>query len=773
MIRFASLPQSACSAARFVLVCTSLAASGCVALQPQETMLIQQSRFGELEALMESRIADQTAVPTSELFYLCYAYSKVKRYNRLFPCLDALQDNVDQGDTQLFWFDFSAAPSLMRAEAHMEFGNYPRAIEEANQAYRLTEPDDVYLQMKIFALTAAGLSNALNGNRASAQRYAGELGAVNTSYPNNLMASDKYIGLAKIHMALGDYPSALAAIRQEEETQAFKSFTDFITGASLAGVSLYTFLELPKQFILNRSLLETGDIAAAKAGFDALLEVPQTRDNGDIYWLILFDRGRIALMEGQRDEAIGYFKRAIEVIEQQRATIRTEASKIGFVGDKQDVYSELIVALFADGRHAEAFEYVERAKARALVDLLAERQRFVHPERDPTEIQGLLAELSAIEEETRLQGVAAAADQTASRAGRLSDLRAAIARAAPETASLVTVSASGVGEVQDLIGPDEALVNYFHHKDTLLAFVVTRDRVTGVRLDGADLDTSVRDFRNALKAVHSDRYRPVSIRLYGQLIRPLDDLLDRRALVVVPHGVLHYLPFNALESRGEYLIDRFAIRLVPSASVLKYVKPRGGRADRRLLALGNPDLGDPRWDLRGAEAEAREIGKRWPGSMVLLRGRASETAFKGAGAQFRYLHLASHGVFDSDRPLDSAMLLAGDGENDGRLTVGELYELELNADLITLSACETGLGAVLNGDDVVGLTRGFLYAGAQSIVASLWPVSDDATFDLMTVFYENLGQSGTREALQIAQRRVRESHPHPFYWAAFQLVGAS
>jgi CHAT domain-containing protein len=191
------------------------------------------------------------------------------------------------------------------------------------------------------------------------------------------------------------------------------------------------------------------------------------------------------------------------------------------------------------------------------------------------------------------------------------------------------------------------------------------------------------------------------------------------------------------------------------------------------LVFGNPDLNDPELDLPYAQLEAQKIGKQIAGSTVLLRHQATETAARTLGAGFRYLHFASHGVFDPENPLDSALLLARDDKNDGRLTVGELYEIRMDADLITLSACETALGKITNGDDVVGFTRGFLYAGANSIVSSLWQVDDEATGILMDQFYRNLGQVNKRSALRKAQiTMIAGNQNHPYFWSAFQLTGS-
>jgi CHAT domain-containing protein len=191
----------------------------------------------------------------------------------------------------------------------------------------------------------------------------------------------------------------------------------------------------------------------------------------------------------------------------------------------------------------------------------------------------------------------------------------------------------------------------------------------------------------------------------------------------------------------------------------------------KLLALGNPDLGNARFDLPNAQVEAVNVAALFPASRALVRLDASKTAIRELGNGFSILHFATHGKFNADEPLSSGLYLAKGNEADGVLTVGDLYTLRWDTDLVTLSACETGLGKVANGDDVIGLTRGFLYAGARSIVASLWEVDDAATEQLMVSFYRNLETHDKREALRLAQIETRKTYPHPNFWAAFQLVG--
>jgi CHAT domain-containing protein len=144
-----------------------------------------------------------------------------------------------------------------------------------------------------------------------------------------------------------------------------------------------------------------------------------------------------------------------------------------------------------------------------------------------------------------------------------------------------------------------------------------------------------------------------------------------------------------------------------------------------------------------------------------------------AGPRYRIVHIAGHGVFDAAQPLDSRLLLAPAAGDNGELRVGELYALTLAADLVTLSACETGLGRITDGGDVIGMTRGFLYAGATTVVASLWQVADEATLALMERFYANLARMNKRDALRAAQLEVARKIPQPYFWAAFYLTGGS
>ena len=732
-------------------------------------------RFDELQKLMESEEAKHP-LNTRDRHALCFAYSKTKRYNRLLPCLDQLEANVRKGDrrTRLFGLD-DATPTIhiMRADALIEMAQYTAAGVEAQKGLdwlKKDRSDDK--DMEIHCLAALSLAATLSGKRSDGEKFALELSRVSTSLVHSDYANAKAMALGRVYMALGDYRKALDGINSDTAFK-LKSFLDnLVSGALLRGLSNWAWAELPRGFMVNKALLETGRIAEAKAGYDDLLKIPATRDNGEIYWLILNDRGRIADREDSTETAISYYKQAINVIEQQRASINTEANKIGFVGDKQTVYGQLIAALFRTQRAAEAFEYMERAKARALVDLLANKDDFAVPKVAAKNVGELLASYRAADNEALAQVPIDLSKSIDSRQRNLVvQMKEELGAAAPELASLVSVSATPVKLIQDQLLPNEMIVEYYFHGKHLYAVTLSASGARIAKMDADNLEELVRAFRLNLQEQGEEVTKPAQA-LYNKLLRPLETEMGSRSLLIVPHGFLHYVPFAALHDGNNYLVQTRVLRYLPSASVLTYLKPSRTQSLDSILVLGNPDLGDSRLDLPNAEVEARMIADILPGNELLVRKKATKTAFKQFAPNFHYLHIASHGQFNSDNAMSSRLLLARDGKEDGSLTVNELYNVQLDADLVTLSACETGLGKVLNGDDLVGLTRGFLYAGSSSVVASLWQVDDEATSELMKRFYLNLKNGMTkRDALRQAQLDTRKEFPHPFFWAAFFLTG--
>jgi CHAT domain-containing protein len=724
--------------------------------------LVAEANYSQVVKEFEPRDGNIAAMPFEQMIYLCSAYAELKNYARLFPCLDAAQAEVDRGHFIADTWNHSATPWRMKNIAYLELGQYDEAIKAGERSYAIIREKGLARYEEIKTLESLGLAYALAGRRDKAEEVVRKLEGMYMGYPHMLLKDDRNIALAKIYIALKRYPDAI-----EKVSYRFESSNTFLK--TIAGWDVFTNNRLSFEFMKNKCLFEVSRLAEAKQGYDALLAYPYIRDRGEMAWNILFDRGRIAEQENSRKEAISFYEQAIVLIEAQRSTISVEAGKIGFVGDKQAVYHHLIRALFLDRQYEKAFEYVERSKSRALVDLLAGKKDFAVKSGDEQRIRSLLASDESSETAALSQDIS----QDRSRSRGIS-LRAKneLVSAAPELSSLVTVGSSSASAIGASIPGGETLVEYYYSGDDLYVFVLSPSGLRCVRLDGKGLTADIQAFRKSLETPGSDSHRALGRALYQRLFRPLEGAVTE-SLIIVPHGMLHYIPMNALYDGTGYLIDRFRIRLMPSASAMMYLKEKRRDKEGGILVFGNPDLGDPRLDLAFAQKEAKAVAATWPNSKAYLRGEATEGALRRYGNSFTYIHFATHGQFDPDAPLRSALLLAPDAGSNGMLTVDKLYSLRLDASLVTLSACETGLSKVANGDDLVGLTRGFLYAGSSSIVASLWKVDDLATSHLMTRFYQELRTTDKRDALRKAQRETRELYPHPYYWASFQLTGST
>lgn len=250
--------------------------------------------------------------------------------------------------------------------------------------------------------------------------------------------------------------------------------------------------------------------------------------------------------------------------------------------------------------------------------------------------------------------------------------------------------------------------------------------------------------------------------LYATLVAPIRDRLRAAHLVIVPHDVLHALPFHALFDGGRFLIDDFTISYAPSASVhrLCWAKPAAWLGG--ALVMGVPDARTP---FIADEVEA--VAAILPDSQVFLGDEATSDHLQRLGARSRFVHIATHGLFRKDNAMFSSIRMG-----DGPLSVYDLYQLQLSAELVTLSGCGTGLSVTVGGDEQLGLVRGLLYAGAGAVLLTLWDAHDRSTADFMQVFYGRVQQGWSKaRAAQDGMRALRDRQPHPFYWAPFTIIG--
>ncbi len=250
--------------------------------------------------------------------------------------------------------------------------------------------------------------------------------------------------------------------------------------------------------------------------------------------------------------------------------------------------------------------------------------------------------------------------------------------------------------------------------------------------------------------------------LYDAVFAPVAPHLKAGHLIVSPHGFLHHVPFHALKQGERFLVDDFNISYTPSATVFVHCLRLKAAQEDRSLVMGVTDERAPYM-----RAEARLAAEHLPGAELFLGEEARQQVLIQRGSLYRYLHLATHGLFRADNPAFSYIRLA-----DSWMTMLDLEDLRLQADLVTLSGCGTGLSAVVGAGETIGLMRGLLKAGARSLLLSLWDVHDESAWEFFRLFYTKLASGGGKAAaLRTASLGVRQRFPHPFYWAPFILVG--
>jgi CHAT domain-containing protein/predicted negative regulator of RcsB-dependent stress response len=440
--------------------------------------------------------------------------------------------------------------------------------------------------------------------------------------------------------------------------------------------------------------------------------------DSDYYRVWAYDgiaRAKVAL--GDNAGAAVALQSAIDGFDRVRAQFRSEEVKMGLFSDVQDVFARAIDLNASLGQSEQAFDISERSRARALVDAVRDRRKT----------------------------------------GALS------------------ADAATMGSIQAQLAPDERIVEFHSLKDRLLVWVVDSksQRMTILPIAHDALAQDVDSLRDALVSGKAS-VATGAASLGAQLIDPLK-LETGTRLIIVPHGPLHYLPFQALRSNGHWLIEDHPVAVEPSATIATQLASTGNARTRpSLVAFGNPEISSE-FALPGAEAEVRTVAALFDSPTVFLEANATKTNFRASSGTARIVHVAAHAEADLVDPLHSRILLANEHGQRNYLEASEVLDLNLDrVSLVTLSACESGLGRVADGDEVLGFTRSFLTAGASSLIASLWPVSDDATDLLMSTLYARLrAGDDVQQAMQAAQLAVLKQRrfSHPYFWAPFNVIG--
>ena len=487
--------------------------------------------------------------------------------------------------------------------------------------------------------------------------------------------------------------------------------------------------------------------------------------------------------QNQPELAIALYQQAIEqFIEQIVATQSSDESKASLLEQYLDTYTSLIDLLWNQSHFQEAFNYVERARARVFLHQIASRPRdfpadvalLTQEQELRNQINHLNQQIvnlhSGFSSQSQTREIASIKSVLKTREREYSQLLEQIKSHNPESADLVSINPAPITEIQSLLARDTTLVEYFITEKRTLAFLITKDTITPVTLD-----VSRQDLTEAVNALYEydlatlQALHPSSLqKLYQWLIAPLQNYLSTSKLGIVPHSILHYLPFAALTDGQQYLGERYALFSLPSASVMRFLQNKQKPDNQIIMALGNPTL-----DLPFAEQEVERIATLYA-TQPLTNTKAMESIVWSQANQASILHLATHGEYNPINPLLSTLHLIEGNGHDGRLEVHEIYGLNLRraTNLVVLSACQTKIGQVSREDEIVGLNRAFLYAGTPSVIASLWNIDDEASSLLMQRFYTYLKEGKSKaEALQLAQKDTRVKYPHPYYWSAFVLTG--
>lgn len=460
---------------------------------------------------------------------------------------------------------------------------------------------------------------------------------------------------------------------------------------------------------------------------------------------------------GESAQALAHYHQAVAVIEDLRTRISAAEARTGFFTTMVATYSRLVKLLIETGDISAAFDMVERARSRTFIELLA-GQAIRAPQQAPETLlireATLRAELNTLYQTLEADPNAIAATEQALDA-TLQEIRLFAA----DYADLRSVQPLTHNEVQARLPVAAALLSYFITDDALFAFVIRTQRLTVYRLPlkPADLQRAFDGEGNLVRmrpGADGRLHDPWLLRrLYQTLIEPLlPDLQGATTLYLLPHGPLHFVPFHALLytsalGQSRLLLDDYAVVYAPSATVLlDYCQQKRSQATGSLLAVGYNA------DLRHAEAETNAIAALVDGSVALVNEAATTAALFAQAGGFRWLHFACHARFNRQAPLMSHLRLAGEP----LYASDVLQRLRLQADLVTLAACETGRNQVLKGDELIGLVRAFIYAGTPSVVVSLWPVDELSTRILMERFYQELLAGHAKAAaLRVAQQYVR------------------
>jgi CHAT domain-containing protein len=552
------------------------------------------------------------------------------------------------------------------------------------------------------------------------------------------------------------------------------------------------------RLISVKALMLQGEIAHARELGELILEASQALEAPWLKYQIHEILGDALLETGDVQGAHEQYVQAVAFIERIRAGIRVDEYRSAFFKDKLSVYEKLIRLCLdrgdSDGQ-AEAFFYLENCKARTLVDMLVNELEVAPAGDDDSETeryrkwQQLLEELHWYYSKTTQHEAGGKSrqrtidrklwEEISTRERALADLARQAQIEDPHFVWLQHSDGLRAEELRNELAEDETVIEYYLDTDGLKIFVLSRRELQVVRTGHLrkELKALISELKFQFEKFQFDSsylttYQQTLLasvqgclrELYEALFEPIAALVEGRKLIFIPFDLLHNVPFHALYDGEHYLLERHEIVYAPSARLHLMTARRHEReaGEMRALIFGVSDEGAPH-----ITDEIDAIREMFPDARSITGENATARALAEYLPASDIVHIASHAVFRRDSPLFSAFKVAG-----GWMNFYDICSLRAKGALVVLSGCRTGVGSVYAGDEMFGLMRGFLYAGAAPLVASLWAVNDPATAELMASFYRSLHE-GHRPAaaLREAILHLKKRFEHPYYWAPFVLVG--
>jgi CHAT domain-containing protein len=485
------------------------------------------------------------------------------------------------------------------------------------------------------------------------------------------------------------------------------------------------------------------------------------------------------------------YTNSIDIIEDVWVEMKREEFKVPYLTSHITPYENLIHLLFKKGKGTQAFTYAERSKARSFLYLMGNKRIDIKKGvplnlvRQEEELRQKITSLSRKIRENE-EKEPARQSSTAQLNKELLQLKQTHSETlekmkllCPEYATLVSFNPLSTKDIQNLIREtgETVFLEYYTTPEAVYLWVLDGKNIFPYKIDinSETLAKKVQEYYAMISKPGTFGVETLEFQaqeLFNLLLRDAENHWTRKNRIgIIPHGILHYLPFEALMNNGKFLEEQdITFFYLPSASVYKYCREKNPLKKEQFIALGNPD-----GSLVFSEKEVEELKHLYPRDTEIFTGKeAKETRVGYYGPYADILHFSCHGIFNAANPLYSALLLAPDNSADGRLEVQEIFQLNLKpAYLVTLSACETNVSNISPGDELVGLARAFIYAGTPSVLASLWKVDDYYTEKLMVSFYRALKNTDKITALHQARQEMIDKYGkrHPFYWAPFVLIG--